>query len=346
MFCFNRHRELNQSILTSFTKLAEQHGIDTYLHFIRRIIGYSHARLLPTLTPAAFDESTSLTFRLLVQETQRLARDPFLADRFREGVGGAEGETFRQFDFARFLDRVCLHALERLVLAAAIVAGPTRMELTNQAISIVGLVFDNGVLELCQTPPLEHADFSPNQVTKLMSNLLSDVPQEAPVLDATQRQALIAAAQARLGKEAMGPILHRVFVKLRFVTFRPCSFVCLTFGTGSLPPNTSLVQVLIQLGPDITNDSEAVRGLLERFGITAASPPRDSQITEVISALARLAAEGTVICDVGSLVRAFASYVCLQNVTVIPFYSFYSHYLFLSACQLKLAQHHQIFRLE
>jgi CCR4-NOT transcription complex subunit 1 len=176
------------------------------------------------LTPAAFDESTSLTFRLLVQETQRLARDPFLADRFRDGVGGGEGETFKQFDFARFLDRICLHALERLVLAAAIVAGPTRKELTNQAINIVGLEFDNGVLELCQTPPLEHADFSPNQVTKLMSNLLSDLPQETPVLDATQRQALIAAAQARLGKEAMGPILHRIFLKLRFVTFHPLFF--------------------------------------------------------------------------------------------------------------------------
>jgi CCR4-NOT transcription complex subunit 1 len=85
----------------------------------------------------------------------------------------------------------------------------------------------------------------------------------------------------------------------------------LIFDLGSLPPHTSLVQILIQLGPDNTSDSEAVRGLLERFGITAASPPRDGQVTEVISALARLAAEGSVICDVGSLVRAFASYVCL-----------------------------------
>lgn len=107
-----------------------------------------------------------------------------------------------------------------------------------------------------------------------------------------------------------------------------------------------MVQVLIQLGPDITNDSEAVRGLLERFGITAASPPRDGQVTEVISALARLAAEGTVICDVGSLVRAFASYVCLQNGAVMSLNSFPPYCFFLSACQPKLAEYHQIFRLE
>lgn len=99
------------------------------------------------------------------------------------------------------------------------------------------------------------------------------------------------------------------------------------------------MQVLIQLGPDITSDSDAIRGLLERFGITAASPPRDTQVTEVISALARLATEGAVICDVGSLVRAFASYVCFQNDVVIPFDLLPQ---FLSACQLKLAQHYQI----
>jgi hypothetical protein len=41
-----------------------------------------------------------------------------------------------------------LHALERLVLAAAVVADPLWKELTNQEINVVGLVFDNGVLEL------------------------------------------------------------------------------------------------------------------------------------------------------------------------------------------------------
>lgn len=90
-----------------------------------------------------------------------------------------------------------------------------------------------------------------------------------------------------------------------------------------------------------------MRGLLERFGITAASPPRDGQVTEVISALARLAAEGTVICDVGSLVRAFAGYVCLQNDAVMLLNSSPPLlFFFLPACQLELAQHHQIFRLE
>jgi len=79
--------------------------------------------------------------------------------------------------------------------------------------------------------------------------------------------------------------------------------------SSSLPPNTSLVEVLIQFGPDITSDVEVVRALLERFGITDTTPPRDVQVIEIISTLSRVAAEGTVICDIGSLVRALVSYV-------------------------------------
>jgi len=72
------------------------------------------------------------------------------------------------------------------------------------------------------------------------------------------------------------------------------------------------VQTLIQLGPDITGDAEVVRALLTRFGISDASPPRDNQVVEIVSSLARLAAEGAALCDVGALVRALSSFVSLS----------------------------------
>lgn len=109
-----------------------------------------------------------------------------------------------------------MRPLERLVLAAAVVGGQSRKDFTTQATNIIRTEFDNAVLELCQSPPLEHAEFAQNQLGKLLSNLLSDVPQDAPVLDATQRQALVVSAQTKIGKEAMGPILRRIFTKLRY----------------------------------------------------------------------------------------------------------------------------------
>jgi CCR4-NOT transcription complex subunit 1 len=150
-----------------------------------------------------------------VQETQRLARDPFLADRFRDGVDKGDGDVFRHFDLVRFADRVGLRPLERLILASSIVSSPTRKELSNQAATIIRLDFENAVLSLCQHPSFDHADLTPNQVAELMSNLLCDSPSGSPTLDATQRQALIAAAQAKYGNEIVAPILQRILPSLR-----------------------------------------------------------------------------------------------------------------------------------
>lgn len=73
------------------------------------------------------------------------------------------------------------------------------------------------------------------------------------------------------------------------------------------------MEVLIQLGPEITSDPEIIKALLERFGITDANPPRDDQVVEIISTLSQLAGEGTIICDVGAFVRALVSYVSLGS---------------------------------
>ncbi|KAI0807086.1 Not1-domain-containing protein [Fomes fomentarius] len=275
--------------------LSEQHGIDTYLHFIRRLIVHSHSRLTSTASPAAFDPSSALTFRLLVQETQRLARDPFLADRFRDGIDRGEGDVFRNFDFVKFADRIGLRPLERLILASSIIAAPTRRELAAQAATVIRLDFENAALALCQHPSFDHADLNPNQVAKLLSNLLAEAPSDAPCLDATQRQALIAAAQAKYGSEIVSPILQRILPNL------------------SLPPGTSLVQALVQLGPDITSDADVVRALLTRFGVTESKPPADTQVVDLVTALARMASEGTLLPDVGAVVRALSSFDTTLN---------------------------------
>ncbi|KAI0306727.1 Not1-domain-containing protein [Multifurca ochricompacta] len=270
--------------------LSEQHGLETYLHFIRRLIVHSQARLQSTAAPSVFDTSTSLTFRLLVQETQRLARDPFLADRFRDGLDRGEGDIFRHFDLARFADRVGLRPLERLVLASSIVTAPTRKELALQAASMIRVEFENAALALCQHPSFDHADLSPAQVAKLLSNLLELSIPETPILDGPQRQALIAAAQAKYGTEVVAPILQQIIPRL------------------SLPVGTTLVQAFNQLGPEITSDTDTVRALMHRFGTSDVNPPKDTTVIEYMVVLARLAADGSVLGDVGSFVRAISSF--------------------------------------
>ena len=80
----------------------------------------------------------------------------------------------------------------------------------------------------------------------------------------------------------------------------------------SLPPGTSLVQTLCDLGPEITSEPATVCALLQRFGITDSSPPTDPQVVEIISTLSRFAAEGTQLCDAGALIRALSGFVSLS----------------------------------
>lgn len=201
----------------AYTQLSEQHGPDTYIHFIRRLLAHSFAWISPAPPPASSDTSALLAFRLLVQEIQRLARDPFITDRFREALDKGEGDALRQLDLARFVDRIGLQPLERLVLASSVVSGSNKPELVAQAQTVIDAEFENATLDLCHSPSFDQADLNLNQGAKLMANLLSDPPPpaESPILDAHQRQALIAAAQAKYGNDSVAPMLQRILPHLR-----------------------------------------------------------------------------------------------------------------------------------
>lgn len=269
--------------------LSETHGIETYLHFIRRLIVASQQRLAPSASP--YDNNSALTFRLLVQEVQRLARDPFLADRFRDGIDRAEGEVFRHFDLLRFMDRIGLRPLEKLIIASSIVStNNTRKELAAQANQIIRLEWTNAVLSLCTRPSFDHADLTPSQVAKLLSNLLSDPPSDMPVLDTQQRHEILVAAWSKYGQDVMSPILQQILPSL------------------SLPPGTSLVQALNQLGPDLTCDPDVIRAMLLRFGVSDAAPPQTKQVVEILATMARSALEGKQLCDVAALTRALGTF--------------------------------------
>jgi len=156
------------------------------LHFIRCLIVHSQAQLQSTAALPAFDTSMSLTFWLLVQETQQLAQDPYLANQFRDGLDCGEGDIFHYFDLARFADRVRLHPLEHLILASSIVMAPTCKALSPWAACIIRVKFKNAVLALCQHLSFDHADLSPAQVDKLLKNLLELSTHEMPILDGPQ----------------------------------------------------------------------------------------------------------------------------------------------------------------
>jgi CCR4-NOT transcription complex subunit 1 len=264
--------------------------VDTYLHFIRRLIVQCQPRLAGATNPQhANDPGAQLTFRLLVQETSRLTRDPFLADRLRDALDRGEGEVFRTFDLARFVQRLDLRPLERLILGSALIhAG--RKELANQALALVRAEFDGAALALSHASPFDSpgADLALAGAGKLMGNLLTDLPGGLPILDPAQRQALVLAAQTKHGADAVAPVLARIFPHL------------------ALPPGAALVPTLAQMGPEITGSVDVVLAVFLRFGLSDVTPPSDAAAVDLVAQLARLAPEGMLACDVGAVLRALA----------------------------------------
>ncbi|KAJ7888101.1 hypothetical protein B0H14DRAFT_1213429 [Mycena olivaceomarginata] len=199
-----------------------------------------------------------------------------IASHFRDGIDKGEGDLSRRFDLARFSDFIGLRPLERVILAASIVATPTGKELATQASSIIQVEFHNAVCALSFEP----SDLSRDQIEKLLSDLLSKPPTGPPVLDATQRETLIVAAQSKYGKDTINPMVQRIHPSL------------------SVPSGTSLVRVLIQLGLQIAGDPNVIRALLMRFNISDTNPPRAGLVVEITSTLRRLDMQGTPMCDV------------------------------------------------
>lgn len=56
---------------------------------------------------------------------------------------------------------------------------------------------------------------------------------------------------------------------------------------------------------------------MHRFGISETNPPKDANVVEYIVVLAHLAADGSVLGDVGSFVRAIGSFVSILFQSVI-----------------------------
>ena len=77
----------------------------------------------------------------------------------------------------------------------------------------------------------------------------------------------------------------------------------------SLRKNDRLVDVLLNLGPDITGDPDIIFAIFRRFGYSDVSPPEDTEVLEILTGLAALAAEGVQLCDTNALVKTLISFV-------------------------------------
>jgi hypothetical protein len=174
-------------------------------------LGYSPPKpaAVPSTIPLPSPSGCSSRKRSVSQGTPS---SPTASGRASKRVGE---RSSRKFNLRKYFDRMGLRPLERLVLAASIVSTKSRKKLTQQAQAVIQAKWTKAILSLRSRPSFDHADLSPSQVAKLLSNLLSDPPADVPVLDAPQRHEVLFAAWTKYGPDITSPILQQIFTTIR-----------------------------------------------------------------------------------------------------------------------------------
>ncbi|GAA5831623.1 hypothetical protein JCM11251_000773 [Rhodosporidiobolus azoricus] len=287
---FNKNRDEIRSLI-------ELHGPAPQQHLIRRLIQGAASLLStspasPPPSSASNPPSPELHLRLLASEVQRCARDPGLAERFRDAVlEGADGPSgsdsvLRSFSLPTLLSHPSLaelSPLERLVFLTPFLT--LLYPSTHSSPAVSGLKRSLGLdaakqLRQILPPALEQlggppstvhdlAELSPLPISRLFSIILSDhnladSPDSSstdaePVFNEDERRAIVVAAvRGRLGPEVGAQALAHAFNEVVFDEKRAPSFVS---AISRLAPVAALCT------PDLA------RSVLAKFGNLSSSPP-------------------------------------------------------------------------
>ncbi|GAA5967764.1 hypothetical protein JCM8115_006439 [Rhodotorula mucilaginosa] len=330
--------------------LIDLHGPAPHAHLIRRLIqgassllsssssstGSGSSPASPQSAQASQPPSPELHLRLLASEIQRCARDPTLAERFRDAVleGAADGPNGSDSVLRAVSSLSSLLAshpslndlspLERLVFATPFLtllypptsaAAPLGLKraLGLDAARIVRQALP-GALEQLGAPaksPRDLAELSPLPISRLLAILLSDLylgesppapnvanPERA-FSDEERRAIVLAAVRGRLGPEVGAQALAHAFNEIAFDEQRPPSPIAALVRLAPIPQLSS---------------PELVRSILSKFGGLQAEDAHTGgggvemrvaqQMFEVVEYASREGEAGRGGIDVASWVRA------------------------------------------
>lgn len=312
--------------------MIDLHGPAPHAHLIRRLI--QGAATLLTASPASPPSSSSsqppspeLHLRLLASEVQRCAREPALAERFRDAVlEGAEGPSgsdsvLRSFSLSTLVSHPTLSELsplERLVFCAPFVTllfpsanPPTGLKraVGLDAAKLIRQSLHPALEQLGSPPSTVHdlAELSPLPLSRLLSILLSDIylgdappsdsdSPESLFSDDDRRAIVLSAVRGRLGPEVGAQALAHAFTEVALDEKRRPSAVAILARFAPVPALST---------PDL------VRNVMARYG-GLSSDSNDSasaearvaqQLFELIDLATKEGESGRGV-DVASWVRA------------------------------------------
>ncbi|GAA5875884.1 hypothetical protein JCM8547_001694 [Rhodosporidiobolus lusitaniae] len=326
---FNKNRDEIRSLI-------DLHGPAPQQHLIRRLVSGSSSLLSSSSSTPSSPNSTlpnaALHLRLLASEVARCARDPGLAERFRDAVlegadgaaaGGQGGDAvLRSFSLPTLLAHSSLNdlsALERLVFLTPFLtlllpfssASPSSSGLKRalgvDAGKLLRPFFPAALEQLGQPAKTVHdlAELSPLPISRLFSILLSDLSlvedgEEQVLSEEDRKQLVLAAVRGRLGFEVGAQALAHAFNEV------------VLSSSLAAKGQQDAIQVLGRMAPvPALCSAELVRAVLARYGGLSSPEGGDGsggtemKVAQHVASLLSLAASNSI----DSYEPVIASYV-------------------------------------
>lgn len=97
--------------------------MELFTTYFRRLLQSNASTIFPGAARAAGTDNAG-NYQLLVEEVQKIGKDPQQADKVAQSLDTSDGEVFRDFDLSRFVEhfRLPLFAKIALVLACRTVS--------------------------------------------------------------------------------------------------------------------------------------------------------------------------------------------------------------------------------
>ena len=109
-------------------QLVESHGMEIFSKYFRRLLVGNSPQIFPGINR---NVENPANHQLLVQEMEKITEDLEQAPRIAEIIDSSEGDMFRDFDLAVFMDHFKLDPIGKTLLASAF-RHVTRQDLRNK----------------------------------------------------------------------------------------------------------------------------------------------------------------------------------------------------------------------
>ncbi|KAF2165848.1 hypothetical protein M409DRAFT_67163 [Zasmidium cellare ATCC 36951] len=159
-------------------RLVNGSGMEVSTTYFRRLLQSNASTIFPGAPRAPAGQENAGSYQLLLEEMQKLAKDPQQADKIAQSLDTSEGDLFRDFDLATFVEHFRLDPISKTTLVLACRA-VTKADLRSKADAILTANFISNFFNTLANPQVTDPDSEPSPLVlaSIVEHLIQDPPQ-------------------------------------------------------------------------------------------------------------------------------------------------------------------------